>query len=234
MLKSFQLTNVICLLSVFMLGACAEKSVDTPVVEDAEVTAAPAEVEANAVVVEGAGTAAALVVEQSTDESEEAFRVTTAVQLLTAKVVSIDSETREVVLVKEDGQQFELMAREDAINLDQVSPGDTVNARFIEQISMQLVKGEGMRAVEMVTDQAAHAQEGEMPARAEVIKKVTVYTVEAIDIEANTFKLKDVNDQVREYTAENPANLAKAAVGDALVVTTVEAMAVDVVKTAAE
>jgi len=53
--------------------------------------------------------------------------------------------------------------------------------------------------------------------------------LEAIDLEANTFKLKNVDGEVGEFVARDPANLAKAAVGDAVVVTTIEAMAVEVI-----
>ena len=73
-----------------------------------------------------------------------------------------------------------------------------------------------------------------MPARAAIETTVDVFTVEAIDLEANTFKLKNVDGAVNEFTARNPANLAKAAVGDAVVVTTTEAMAVEVIKAIAD
>ena len=60
----------------------------------------------------------------------------------------------------------------------------------------------------------------------------TKYYREAIDhyLEANTFKLRDAEGEVGEFTARDPANLAKAAIGDAVVVTTTEAMAIEVIK----
>ena len=149
---------------------------------------------------------------------------------MTAKVVSIDAETREVVLMGEDGVEIELVASEETRNLDQVSPGDTVNAKVVERVSIELIKGGNLRAIDLKIDENAQAEEGEMPARAEIETTVNVYTVEAIDLEANTFKLRDAEGEVGEFTARDPANLAKAAIGDAVVVTTIEAMAVEVIK----
>jgi hypothetical protein len=173
---------------------------------------------------------AAVVVEKSTADSASAFIASTAVHTLTAKVVSIDAETREVVLMGEDGVELELVASEKTRNLDQVNPGDTVNAKVVDRVSIELVKGDKLQAMDLNIDSNAQAEEGEMPARAAIETTVNVYTVEAIDIEANTFKLRNAEGEVDEFTARDPANLAKAAIGDAVVVTTTEAMAVEVVK----
>ena len=201
---------------------------DSPAAEvDVEVDA---DVETSAVAVDMGAVKAAVVVEKSTADSASAFIATTAMQTLTAKVVSIDTETREVVLIGEDGVELELVASEKTRNLDQVNPGDTVNAKVVERVSIELVKGDKLQAMDLNIDSNAQAEEGEMPARAAIETTVNVYTVEAIDLEANTFKLRDVEGEVDEFTARDPANLAKAAIGDAVVVTTTEAMAVEVVK----
>jgi hypothetical protein len=100
----------------------------------------------------------------------------------------------------------------------------------VERVSIELVKGDNLRAIDLKIDETSQAEEGEMPARAEIEATVNVYTVEAIDLEANTFKLRNAEGEVSEFTARDPANLAKAAIGDAVVVTTTEAMAVEVIK----
>jgi len=206
-------------------GGDEAPAADSPAVE------VDPDVEASAVVVDMGAVKAAVVVEKSTADSESAFLATTAVRTLTAKVVSIDVETRDVVLMGEDGVEIELVADEATRNLDQVSPGDTVNAQVVESVSIELVKGGNLEAMDLKVDESAQAEEGEMPARAEIETRVNVYTVEAIDIEANTFKLKNVEGEVGEFTARDPANLAKASIGDAVVVTTTEAIAVEVIRT---
>lgn len=225
--------------AAFFLTACGEKmdapAVEAPVVaEEAVVVEEDSGVETTAALLEDGAMKAAVVVEKSTPESDLAFLATTEVQTLTAKVVSVDLETRDVVLVGEDGVELELVASEKTMNLDQVSPGDTVNAKFMERVTMELVKGGNLEALDVSVDRQVQAEEGQMPARAEVQKTVNVYTVEAIDLEANTFKLKNVEGEVAQFTARDPANLQKADIGDAVVVTTTEAMAVEVLKANAE
>ena len=231
-MKRLHTLSIALFLGAILSSGCGDKT-QAPATEAPVALEAP-ETETSAVVVDmGSGTSA-IVVEKSTDESEAAFIATTEVQTLTAKVVSIDAETREVVLMGEDGIEIELVASDETRNLDQVSPGDTVNAKFVQRMTMELVKGEGVQAMNMKVDRKAQAEEGEMPARAAIETTVDAFTVVAIDLEANTFKLKNVDGAVNEFTARNPANLAKAAVGDAVVVTTTEAMAVEVIKAIAD
>jgi hypothetical protein len=49
--------------------------------------------------------------------------------------------------------------------------------------------------------------------------------VEDINIEANSFKLKWPNGEIQEYQAQDPENLKKAEVGDLVVTTYTEAIA---------
>ncbi len=233
MMTRLNIGGVSLLLGAMLLSGCGDKT-EMPAVEESTTEEVAPQVETSVSVVEDGAITAAIVVEKSTAEAETAFIATTEVQTLTAKVVSINLETREVVLVGEDGVEMELIANEDTNNLDQVSPGDTVNAKFMERVTMELVKGGDLRAQEITAEREVQSEDGEMPVRAEVQKTITVYTVEAIDLEANTFKLKNVAGEVAEFTAGDPANLAKASVGDALVVTTTEAMAVEVVKAVAD
>ena len=222
--------SVALVLGAVLSFGCSDPA-ETPATDSpaAEVVVDP-DVETSSVAVDMGAVKAAVVVEKSTADSASAFIASTAVQTLTAKVVSIDAETREVVLMGEDGIELELVASEKTRNLDQVNPGDTVNAKVVERVSIELVKGDELQAMDLNIDSNAQAEEGEMPARAAIETTVNVYTVEAIDLEANTFKLRNVEGEVDEFTARDPANLAKAAIGDSVVVTTTEAMAVEVVK----
>ena len=188
---------------------------------------------ASAVTQEGAVTSA-VIVEKSSDASDTAFIAATDVKSLSAKVVYIDLDTRDVVLVGKDGIELELTASDDTLNLEQVKPGDTVNALIVNSVNIELVKGENLPPVTMSSTEDVQADEGEMPARIEMDKTVEVYKVTAIDLKANTFDLENVDGEVETFTARNPANLAKVAVGDSVVVTIIEALAVEVVKTSAQ
>ena len=58
--------------------------------------------------------------------------------------------------------------------------------------------------------------------------KVVTASVEEIDLEANTFKLKFPGGDVQQFTARDPENLKRAAVGDMVVITTTETLALTV------
>jgi len=58
-----------------------------------------------------------------------------------------------------------------------------------------------------------------MPGVAVIDAVVVTAVVEEINLEANTFKLKGPEGNIEEFTAQNPENLKKAAVGDLLVIT---------------
>jgi hypothetical protein len=55
-----------------------------------------------------------------------------------------------------------------------------------------------------------------------------VYTVVDINLEANTFKLEGPDGTVEEFSARVPENLRRAEVGDLVVTTVTEAVAISV------
>lgn len=57
---------------------------------------------------------------------------------------------------------------------------------------------------------------------------IVVATVEEINLEMNTFKLKGPDGEVTEYVARNLDNLRRSAVGDLVVITTTESVAITV------
>ena len=59
-------------------------------------------------------------------------------------------------------------------------------------------------------------------------------TVEEINLEKNTFKLKGPDGKVSEYVARNPHNLKLAAVGDLVVISVTQAVAITVERQAAK
>ena len=75
---------------------------------------------------------------------------------------------------------------------------------------------------------------GEMPGAVVMDAVVITATVEEINLEANTFKLKGPEGNIQEYTARDPENLKKAAVGDIVVITQTEAIALSVEKATSE
>jgi len=154
--------------------------------------------------------------------------------MVNAVVEAINHETREVTLKRSDGEIISFVASEEARNLPQVSVGDIVNAEYVESISIEVVANEGYEPEAAQMDALARTKEGEMPGVAAIETQVATATVEEINIEANTFKLKGVDGTVNEYVARNPENLKRAKVGDLVIMTVTNAVAITVEKTPTE
>ena len=99
---------------------------------------------------------------------------------------------------------------------------------------IEVVAGDGAKPGAGEFTAMARSDEGEMPGLAAVNSTVVTATVEEINLEANTFKLKGPNGEINEFVARDPENLRKAAVGDLVIITYTEAVAIAVQKTEAE
>jgi hypothetical protein len=153
---------------------------------------------------------------------------------ISAVVEEINYETRVVTVRKPDGEAVTFTASEDARNLGQVTVGDVLIAEYQETVSIEVMANEGMEAGAAELSAMARTEKGEMPGMMAIDAIVVTATVEEINIEANTFKLKGPEGTINEYTARNPQNLKRAAVGDLVVMTVTEAIAVTVVEQNAE
>lgn len=167
------------------------------------------------------------------DSSKPAISSSRSV-VMTATVKAIDKVSREVTLEQQDGQTVTFTASEQARNLQQVEVGDTVTAEYQQHISVQVLSAEGAEPTAAALAAIARSEKGAMPGVAAIETQVEVSMVEAINLEANTFKLKAADGSVAEYSAANPENLKRAAVGDAVIMTYTQALAISVEKMAAE
>jgi len=148
---------------------------------------------------------------------------------VTALVEAIDHETRVVTVRKSDGEAITFTASDEVRNLAQVSVGDYLVAEYVETVSIEVMANDGMEAEAAEVSAMARAEEGEMPGVAAMEAMVVTATVEEINLETNTFKLKEPDGSINEYMARNPENLKLAEVGD-LVVTTITASVAIVVE----
>jgi len=154
--------------------------------------------------------------------------------VVSALVEAIDHETRVVTLRKSNGEAITFTASEDVRNLAQVSVGDHLTAEYVETVSIEVMAADGLEADAAEVSALARAAEGDMPGFAAMDALVVTATVEEINIELNTFKLKGPDGAINEYTARNPQNLKRAAVGDLVVMTVTSAVAIVVEEKAPE
>jgi hypothetical protein len=145
-----------------------------------------------------------------------------------AQVIAIDYETRIVTLRGDDGIQKTFTADADVVNLPQVKVGDHVIAEFYEKISLSVHKPNSVMLGSVLASDVAVVKEGEKPAGGLMSTFVTTQTVEEINLDNNTFKLKDVEGTVTEFTARDPDNLRRSEVGDIVVIKIVQAIGIPV------
>jgi len=149
-------------------------------------------------------------------------------QTVTAKVEAINHETREVTLLLAEGDKVSFTAREEARNLDQVSVGDIVVAQYVTSMSVEVIASEGLEAGALGVTTMERTEKGAMPGMVAVDTEVVISKVVDINLEANTFKLESADGTVQQFTARNPDNLRRADVGDMVVISITEAVALSV------
>jgi hypothetical protein len=177
---------------------------------------------------------AASVWAQAEGEMERPSMYASHTAMITAVVEAINHETRVVTVRQENGESMTFTASAEARNLGQVSVGDILTAEYQETISIQVMPNEGHEPETAAMDAMARTEEGEMPGFAAMDAVVVTATVEEINIEANTFKLKGPDGSIEEYTARNPENLKRSKVGDLVVFTITESIAIVVEEAAVE
>lgn len=172
------------------------------------------------------GTIASAADQHAMDE-KPSFFAKQSIQV-TAKVEAINQETREVTLLRADGERITFTASDDARNLNMVRVGDIVNADYVETLSIEVVANDGTEPDKLELAGMARTEEGQMPGMAAFDAQQVIATVEEINLEANTFKLKGPDGTINEYVARDPDNLRRADVGDLVIITTTEAVAISV------
>jgi hypothetical protein len=171
--------------------------------------------------------------EKAAATEKPSFSATQTVQL-TASVVAVDREARTITLTGPEGNSRTLETDEDSNNIDKIEVGDTVNVEYVQHMSIEVFANDGMEPGAGVMGAQGRNKAGETPAAMEMITTVATATVEDINIEANTFKLKWPGGEIKEYEAQNPENLKKADVGDLVVTTYTEAIALTLNEVPAE
>ena len=147
---------------------------------------------------------------------------------ITAVVEAINHETRVVTLRGPEGNEVIFTASEEARNLAQVKVGDIVHAEVIHSMRIEVFANDGTEPGMGEIAALGRTAKGEMPGAVAIDTQIITATVEEINIEANTFKLKGPDGTMNEFVARNPENLKMASVGDLVVITYTEAMAISV------
>jgi Cu/Ag efflux protein CusF len=151
------------------------------------------------------------------------------IKTVTATVESIDLKTRAVTLRGPEGKVMGVKAGEEVKNLPQVKVGDKVVATYYESIAARIVKP-GTGQASAAQQAVATAKPGEKPAGAMVQQVTVTATVEAIDRNSQHVTLKGQEGKTVDVKVQDPKNLEGVKVGDEVVITYTEALAISVEK----
>ena len=152
----------------------------------------------------------------------------------TATVQAVDQSTRMVTLKGPEGNSVTFKASAEVRNLPQVKVGDTVTFAYYESLAVRVLKkGEAFPAAGE-SAAMARAKPGEKPAGVVGAETTVNATITAIDKKAKTATLKGEDGKSVTVTPLRPEKLNEVKVGDRLVITYTEAVAVKVEKAEAK
>jgi hypothetical protein len=147
---------------------------------------------------------------------------------LTAAVVAIDKATRTVTLKGPKGNVVDIVAGDDVKNFDQIKVGDFVVVNFVQALSLELQKAKA--GPSGITSESAMvtAKPGERPAAAAGHQVTAIAKVTAVDKKAKTITLKGPRGNSVALDVQNPDQFKVVKVGDQVLVTYTEAVAISV------
>lgn len=145
-----------------------------------------------------------------------------------AAVIGIDAATRGVKLASEAGDTTQVTCGPEVKNFAQIKVGDMVKIRYTEHLTIHV---EAAGSAEMTTESSTGAAKpGAKPAGSVTERTQYKATIQAIDKEHGTATLKGYDGEEFTVTPLYPENLNKVAIGELVVFTYTEVMAVSVEK----
>lgn len=146
---------------------------------------------------------------------------------VTSTIVGIEKATRTITLKGPKGDEVKIVAGPDVKNFDQLKVGDTVQARYLESLVLELKKGGGLPVARTEQSGVVGAKPGEKPAGVGGRQVKVVGNVIKVDAATQTVTVKGPERTV-DLKVRNPDQFKLIAVGDQIEATYTEALAVAV------
>jgi ribosomal protein L6P/L9E len=146
---------------------------------------------------------------------------------VSASVVGIDKATRTLTLKGPKGEVVDLVAGDEVRNFDQIKVGDSVVARYMQALTLELKKTKGVVGATMSED-AVRAKPGERPAVAGARQVTVIADVVAVDPKASTITVKGPKGNLVTLDVQNPDQFKVVKKGDQIEATYTEALALSV------
>jgi Cu/Ag efflux protein CusF len=142
-------------------------------------------------------------------------------------VQAIDLSKRVVTLKGPKGDIFDLKVGEEAKNLPQLKVGDEVTIKYYESLAYEVTKP-GQAGGAAAGTAVARAKPGEKPGGLAANMITATASVEAIDAKKKHVTLKGPEGKTMVVKVKDPKNLVNVKVGDQVMLTYTEALAVSV------
>jgi hypothetical protein len=151
---------------------------------------------------------------------------------VTAKVEKIDLATRELTLKGPLGNSETIVVGDQVKRLNEIKVGDEITAEYYIGIAAELRPPTDAEKAEpfVVLEGAGKSPAGEAPAAGGIRTVRVVATIEGLDRPSQTVTLKGPMGRYLTVRVQDPSILLKARLGDTVVVTAAEALAVSVEK----
>jgi Cu/Ag efflux protein CusF len=145
---------------------------------------------------------------------------------VTATVVGINKDTREVTLKRSDGKIVIINASEEVRNFDQIRVGDKVKAEFTQSLTLELKKGGKGKPSASGQSAMIRAPQGAKPAGA-VGQEVTILAnVVAVNAKKKTVTLRGPQGNTIDLPVQDPNQLKNIKKGDQVEAVYTQALAI--------
>src|SRR5262245_56687177 len=160
------------------------------------------------------------------------FELASSLVTRTATVQSVDLDKREITLKSEASSPVTLTVGQDVARLNEIKPGDTVTAEFYVSLATEFrapTESEKANPVTVLRE-TQRAGKDAPPGAADVRVYDVVATIEGIDRSVPSLTLKGPGGKFHTVKVKDPAKMKDLKLGEMIVVTYAEAMAVQVNK----
>ena len=146
------------------------------------------------------------------------------------KVISIDAESRTVVVEGEQGRQIAIVAPADSPNFDEIKVGDPVVATYVEAVALAIAPVTDAEPGASAAAVVATAPEGEAPGGAMVEQVQLRAVVKAVDPATRSVTLDVPEGGERTLKAGDAVDIENVKVGEQVSVTLTRALAISIDK----
>ncbi len=144
---------------------------------------------------------------------------------MSAQVVGIDKATRTLTLKRSKGDVIDVVASDEVKRFDQIKVGDSIVARYIEALTLEL-KNTRVEAGEVkVREELARSKAGEKPAGVGARQVSAIADVVAVDPAKSTITIKGPRGNETTLNVQNPEQFKVVKKGDQIEVTYTQALA---------